>query len=76
MHASQIDLLLGALPTHPSPDCYLRAGDGQGEHPTQALLDLFLIHQERGSIDGASITLLGDLKYGRYRLPPKQLVAH
>lgn len=43
----------------------INAGDGQGEHPTQALLDLFLIHQERGSIDGASITLLGDLKYGR-----------
>lgn len=47
------------------PPEYWSVGDGQGEHPTQALLDLFLIQQERGSIEGANITLLGDLKYGR-----------
>ncbi|MBI4675114.1 MAG: aspartate carbamoyltransferase [Chloroflexi bacterium] len=43
----------------------INAGDGVGEHPTQALLDLFTILEERGSIDGATVTMLGDLKYGR-----------
>ncbi|MEP7285015.1 MAG: aspartate carbamoyltransferase [Chloroflexota bacterium] len=43
----------------------INAGDGIGEHPTQALLDLFTILQERGHIDGLTVTLLGDLKYGR-----------
>lgn len=43
----------------------INAGDGVGEHPTQALLDLFTILQERGRIAGLTITLLGDLKYGR-----------
>jgi aspartate carbamoyltransferase catalytic subunit len=56
--------LLSRSPPH-SRYSFLSTGDGQGEHPTQALLDLFLIHQERGSIEGANITLLGDLKYGR-----------
>jgi aspartate carbamoyltransferase len=41
------------------------AGDGAGEHPTQALLDLYTIYRELGGLDGLSITLLGDLKYGR-----------
>ncbi len=36
-----------------------------GEHPTQALLDLFTIFQEMGRIDGLTITMLGDLKHGR-----------
>ena len=45
----------------------LNAGDGTGEHPTQALLDLFTIFSELGigEIDGKTITMLGDLKYGR-----------
>lgn len=43
----------------------INAGDGIGEHPTQALLDLFTIERERGRIDGLTITMLGDLKYGR-----------
>jgi aspartate carbamoyltransferase len=43
----------------------LNAGDGIGEHPTQALLDAFTIREEIGHIDGLSITLLGDLKHGR-----------
>lgn len=43
----------------------INAGDGIGEHPTQALLDLFTILRERGTIDGLIITMLGDLKYGR-----------
>src|SRR5512136_1732039 len=43
----------------------INAGDGIGEHPTQALLDLFTIHEELGKIDGLTVTMLGDLKYGR-----------
>lgn len=43
----------------------INAGDGIGEHPTQALLDLFTILEERGTLDGLTITMLGDLKYGR-----------
>jgi aspartate carbamoyltransferase len=41
------------------------AGDGAGEHPSQALLDLYTIKRELGTIDGLNITLLGDLKHGR-----------
>lgn len=43
----------------------INAGDGVGEHPTQALLDLFTILEELGEADGLSVTMLGDLKYGR-----------
>jgi aspartate carbamoyltransferase len=43
----------------------INAGDGVGEHPTQALLDLFTILAELGQIDGLTVTMLGDLKYGR-----------
>src|SRR5215468_8791245 len=43
----------------------INAGDGIGEHPTQALLDLFTILEELGSLNGLTVTMLGDLKYGR-----------
>ncbi len=43
----------------------INAGDGIGEHPTQALLDLFTIREELGSIQGLTVTMLGDLKNGR-----------
>src|SRR5512140_3428875 len=43
----------------------INAGDGPGEHPTQALLDLFTIQEELGRLDGLTVTMLGDLKYGR-----------
>jgi aspartate carbamoyltransferase len=43
----------------------INAGDGVGEHPTQALLDLFTIVSELGEVDGLTVTMLGDLKYGR-----------
>src|SRR5512133_98005 len=38
----------------------INAGDGAGEHPTQALLDLFTIREELGHIDGQTVTMLGD----------------
>src|SRR3990167_10520811 len=43
----------------------INAGDGVGEHPTQALLDLFTIHQKFGKTTGLKIAMVGDLKYGR-----------
>jgi aspartate carbamoyltransferase len=43
----------------------INAGDGVGEHPTQALLDIFTMRQELGRLDGLTVTLLGDLKNGR-----------
>jgi len=43
----------------------INAGDGVGEHPTQALLDAFTIYEELGTLDGLTVTMLGDLKYGR-----------
>jgi aspartate carbamoyltransferase catalytic subunit len=43
----------------------LNAGDGPGEHPTQALLDLYTIDHELGRIDGLRIALVGDLRFGR-----------
>ncbi len=43
----------------------INAGDGIGEHPTQALLDALTIREELGHLDGLTVTMLGDLKYGR-----------
>lgn len=43
----------------------INAGDGAGEHPTQALLDLFTIQHELGTLDGLRVSMVGDLRYGR-----------
>jgi aspartate carbamoyltransferase catalytic subunit len=43
----------------------INAGDGPGEHPTQALLDWFTLQREFGRVDGLRIALVGDLAYGR-----------
>ena len=43
----------------------INAGDGVGEHPTQALLDTFTIREELGRLDNLTVTMIGDLKYGR-----------
>ncbi|MPC36258.1 CAD protein [Portunus trituberculatus] len=43
----------------------INAGDGVGEHPTQALLDAFAIREEIGTVNGLVITMVGDLKHGR-----------
>jgi aspartate carbamoyltransferase catalytic subunit len=43
----------------------INAGDGIGQHPTQALLDLYTIQKELGHIDGLSIAVVGDLANGR-----------
>lgn len=43
----------------------INAGDGAGQHPTQALLDVFTIRQEFGKIENLNIVLMGDLLNGR-----------
>ncbi len=43
----------------------INAGDGANEHPTQALIDLYTIWREFGRIDGLTIALVGDLRFGR-----------
>jgi len=43
----------------------LNAGNGSREHPTQALLDLYTMRSELGTVNGLTITFVGDLKYGR-----------
>ncbi len=43
----------------------VNAGDGAGQHPTQALLDLYTVRKEVGKIDGLRIAMVGDLAQGR-----------
>lgn len=43
----------------------INAGDGAGQHPTQALLDLYTIFEQFGRIDSLKVAFVGDLKYGR-----------
>ncbi|EKO89289.1 aspartate carbamoyltransferase [Leptospira interrogans serovar Grippotyphosa str. LT2186] len=43
----------------------INAGDGAGQHPTQAILDLYTIISEKGTLDGLTVAFIGDLKYGR-----------
>lgn len=48
-----------------SPVPVINAGDGVGEHPTQALLDLYTIRQEKKRCHGLHVVLSGDLYHGR-----------
>ena len=43
----------------------LNGGDGAGHHPTQTMLDLFTIQQSHGTLEGLTVILAGDLRYGR-----------
>jgi carbamoyl-phosphate synthase/aspartate carbamoyltransferase/dihydroorotase len=43
----------------------INAGNGADEHPTQALLDIYTIRKELGTVNGITVVLVGDLKYGR-----------
>jgi aspartate carbamoyltransferase catalytic subunit len=43
----------------------INAGDGHGQHPTQALLDAYTLWREFGRLDGLRIALVGDLSYER-----------
>ncbi|MFA7492535.1 MAG: aspartate carbamoyltransferase [Proteiniphilum sp.] len=48
-----------------SPIPIINAGDGSNQHPTQTMLDLFTIHETQGRLENLTITIVGDLKYGR-----------
>ncbi len=48
-----------------SPVPIINAGDGTGEHPTQALLDVYTIWREMGTLEGLNIVMGGDLAHGR-----------
>jgi aspartate carbamoyltransferase catalytic subunit len=48
-----------------SPVPVINAGAGSGEHPTQALLDVYTIWRELGRLENMTVAVLGDLKYGR-----------
>lgn len=43
----------------------INAGDGENEHPTQSLVDLYTIYSEINTLDNLKVGVLGDLKYGR-----------
>jgi len=43
----------------------INGGDGSGQHPTQALLDLYTLQKEKGTLEGLTVAMVGDLKYGR-----------
>lgn len=43
----------------------VNAGDGANQHPSQTMLDLYSIYKTQGRLDDLTITMVGDLKYGR-----------
>ncbi|WP_390622164.1 aspartate carbamoyltransferase catalytic subunit [Roseiconus lacunae] len=45
--------------------CVINAGDGPHEHPTQGLLDLLTIRQHRGTLEGLTVALVGDIAHSR-----------
>ena len=48
-----------------SKKAIINAGDGSNQHPSQTLLDLYTILEEKGSLENLEIAFVGDLKYGR-----------
>jgi aspartate carbamoyltransferase len=48
-----------------NPTVVISGGDGIGEHPTQALLDMFTIIDLKRGVNDLTITMVGDLKHGR-----------
>ena len=43
----------------------INAGDGANQHPSQTMLDLYSIRKTQGTLNNLTITMVGDLKYGR-----------
>lgn len=43
----------------------INAGDGANQHPTQTMLDIYSIYKTQGKLEDLTITIVGDLKYGR-----------
>ena len=59
-----------------NPTVVVSGGDGVGEHPTQALLDMFTIVDTKKEIDHLTITMVGDLKHGRTVHSLAKLIAY
>ncbi len=59
-----------------NPTVAISGGDGIGEHPTQALLDIFTIFDQKKSLDHLTITLVGDLLHGRTVHSLAKLIAY
>jgi aspartate carbamoyltransferase catalytic subunit len=59
-HAGAAQLVAGWTPAS-----VINAGDGKHEHPTQALLDVFTLRRQLGSLDGARIWIVGDVMHSR-----------
>ena len=54
----------------------INAGDGANQHPSQTLLDLYSIMQTQGKLEGLTINMVGDLKYGRTTHSLLQAMSH
>ncbi|MCM1176807.1 MAG: aspartate carbamoyltransferase [Bacteroidales bacterium] len=54
----------------------VNAGDGANQHPSQTLLDLYTIMQTQGTLEGLTINMVGDLKYGRTTHSLLQAMSH
>ena len=59
-----------------SPVPIINAGDGANQHPSQTLLDLYSIIQTQGTLEGLTINMVGDLKYGRTTHSLLQAMSH
>ena len=51
--------------TEVTPTPIINAGDGANQHPSQTMLDLYSIYKTQGTLENLTITMVGDLKYGR-----------
>ena len=54
----------------------INAGDGWNEHPTQALLDVYTMWRELGRVDGLTVGIVGDLRYGRTPSSLSYMLSH
>ena len=59
-----------------APVPIVNAGDGANQHPSQTLLDLYSILQTQGTLEGLTINMVGDLKYGRTTHSLLQAMSH
>lgn len=48
-----------------APVPVINAGDGSREHPTQTLCDLYILRRKKGRLQGLTVAICGDLKFGR-----------
>ena len=59
-----------------APVPIVNAGDGANQHPSQTMLDLYSILQTQGRLEGLTINMVGDLKYGRTTHSLPQAMSH